>query len=217
MSRVFLPVACFIIFLASCSNPQASVLTSQDNTLRSAVQEKNSNTVWTKEIEPDRLKENLNSQISVKNREFITPQLLNSIKELQPAVYPEIKNFASLDCSAMNKNLLNTVEQICDSLCTGTDELGTFFDSSYFYNCVFFKQDLKETLGYKEVPETLFDRYLICQGFEGYELSQVPVRFYKDKEILDLSVYLTYHGDYKVIQIEILGWGKLYGESEKTE
>ena len=215
MKKTFALAACiFLIFLASCSNPQGSVLTSQDSTLRSAVQDKNSNTIWTKEIEPDRLKIKLNSQFEVQNKEMVTPQLLNSINELQPAVYPELKNFASLDCSQMNTFLSDTVKEFCDSLCKGTENLSTYFDSSYFYNCVFFTNDLNNLLDLKEKPEKLFDRYLICKGFEGENLTQVPVRFYKEKETLDLSIYLTYHGGYKVIQIEILGWGKLYGETK---
>ena len=215
MNKVLWPVACiFIIFLASCSNPQGSILTSQDSTLRSAVQEKNNNTIWTKEIEPERLSTPLNSQIQVNNTEIITPQLLSTIRDLQPAVYPEIKNFASLDCSSMNEIILNTITEFCDSLCEGTDDLSSYFDSSYFYNCVFFTNGLLKQVDKDEESEKLFDRYLICQGFEGDELVQVPVRFYKGKETLDLSIYLTYHGGYKVIQIEILGWGKLYGESE---
>ena len=209
MSKRFVPVALiFLIFLASCSSPQSSVLTSQNDTLRSAVQEKNNNTVWTKEIEPERLNFNLNNNITVTNKEYITPQLLNSIKELQPAIYPEIKDFASLDCSQMNKALLNIMTDLCDSLCKGTDDLGNFFDYEYFYNCVFFANDLNQAVEKDKKTEKLFDRYLICKSFVSDDLIQVPVRFYKAKETLDLSVFLTYHGDYKVIQIEILGWGK---------
>ena len=217
MKKVFFGLSLiFVIFLFSCSNPQNSVLTSQDNTLRSSVQEKISKTVWTNELEPDRLKSKLNTQIGNQRIEYITPQMLNSIKDLQPAVYPEIKGFASLDCSAMNKTLLQFVAGLCDSLCKGTDNLADYFEPNYFYNCVFFINDIKEALGEETESEALFDRYLICQGFEG-DLIQVPVRFYKGKETLDLSVYLTYHGEYKVIQIEILGWGKTYGESKKSE
>lgn len=218
MSKFVLPMAfIFVVFLASCSNPQGSVLTSQDKTLRNAVMEKNSKTVWTKEVEPDRLKAKINSPVQVQNKEYISPQMFSSIKQLQPAVYPEIKDFASLDVSGMNKSILQTVTELCDSLCKGTENLGNFFDSEYFYNCVFFTKDLNDLLQPDEKSEKLFDRYLVCKGFEGEEIIQVPVRFYKDKETLDLSVYLTYHGGYKVIQIEILGWGKQYGESEKTK
>ena len=218
MRRVFL-VGIFIgsLFIISCSNPQSSVLTSQDNTLRNTVQDKNNNTVWTKEIEPEALKTKLNTQFQVQNREYVSPQMLKSIKKLQPPVYPEIKGFASLDCSAMNKALITAVTDLCDSLCSGTENLINYFDSEYFYNCVFFVKDLTDSLPAEEEDSELFDRYLICQSFEGGELTQVPVRFYKDNKTLDLSVYLTYHGGYKVIQIEILGWGKIYGESEKTK
>ena len=67
--------------------------------------------------------------------------------------------------------------------------------------------------------EKLFDRFVICSAFEGDELIQVPVRFYKGKEYIDLSVYLTYHNGYKITQIDIdsqfNGWGNTNGESKK--
>ena len=213
----WLPAALAFFFLASCSNPQGSVLTSQDDTLRSALQEKSNKTIWTKEIEAEKLKIKLNSDINIKNKELVSPQLLNSIKKLQPAVFPQIKDFASLDTSSMNANLYSTITSFCDTLCLGLENLDTFFDNEYFYNFVFFKNDLLQEGKFEKSKDKLFDKYLICQSFEGQELIQVPLRFYREKEILDLSVYLTYHGGYKVIQIEILGWGNAYGESEKTK
>ena len=204
-------------FLFSCSNPQGVVLASQDSTLRNALQEKNNKTVWTKEIEPNVLTSKLNSQVTVQNREFVSPQMLSTINKLQPAVYPELNNFASLDCSGMNSTIISGVIDFCDALCKGTDNLSSFFEPDYFYNCVFFVKDLNDSMPTDEKSDSLFDRYLICQGFEGQDIVQIPVRFYKGKETLDLSVYLTYHNGYKVIQIEILGWGKTNGESDKTK
>ena len=217
--KKIIPLFCgsLIFLFFSCSNPQSSVLTSQESTLRNAVQEKNSNTVWTKEIEPDKLSAKISTNINVQNKALINPQMLNTVKMLQPAVYPEIKGFASMDCTSMNQALLQTLTEFCNSLSEGTQNISSFFDYEYFYNCVFFINDLKELVGEDKENEKLFTSYYICKGFEGDELIQVPVRFYKNKKTLDLSVYLTYHGGYKVIQIEILGWGKTYGESEKTK
>ena len=219
-----MPLLCgFLVFLMfSCSNPQVTVLTSQENTLRSAVQEKNESTVWTKEIDPNQLQGEPNSFISVSKQSIITPQFLESIIALQAPVYPSLRGLDSLDCSAMNANLLNTLNSLGTALCKGTDTLEDFFDSQYFYNYVFFRSDfeafLKEYTSIK-LPEgestdeqPLFGRFLICRAFEGTDFVQVPLRFYKTNEYVDLAVYLTYHSGYKLSQIEILGWGKLYGE-----
>ena len=65
--------------------------------------------------------------------------------------------------------------------------------------------------------ENLFDRFVICSAFEGQELTQVPVRFYKNKDYIDLSLFLSYHGGYKINQIEILRWGKVNGEREQQD
>ena len=213
----FLPLACgaLAILLFSCSNPQSSVLTQQENTLRAAVQLKNAATVWTNEIEPERLTARLNNSIEVSDTNFVTPQFLQSIDNLQQPVYPQIIDFAGLDCSKMNAVLYKTMKEFSDSLCKDTENLQDYFHSDYFYNYIFFKNDLKDAVSFDKNEKTLFDRYLICTSFEAEDIIQVPVRFYRKKEFVDLSVYLIYHNSYKITNIEILRWGKLNGEAEE--
>ncbi len=207
----------FGIFLASCSSPQGIILTSQEDTLRNELKLKTEKTVWINEIEPERLSSKLNNKIKASENDYITPQMLSTIKELQPAVYPEIKGFASLDCSAMNKSLFTQMNNFCQDLCKGTDNLQSYFYQDYFFNYVFFKQDFAPVVEQLKKGEVLFDRYLICKAFESKDLIQVPVRLYNNKDYIDLSVYLTYHSGYKITQIEFIRWGKTYGESEKEQ
>ncbi len=217
MKKALLYVAItFVFFLVSCSNAQNIVLTSQEDTLRSALNDKSNKTIWTKEIEPDRLSVKLNSNISVINKDIISPQMLGSVKDLQSAVYPEIKNFASLDCTTMNKTLLSTLDDFCKQLSTSTENLESFFVSEYFFNYVFFKADFEEILSNFKKGEENFDHYVICKAFESQDLTQVPIRLYNKKDFVDLSVYLTYHNGYKITQIEVIRWGKTYGESDKA-
>ena len=207
----------FLIFLVSCSNPQNPVLTSQEDTLRTALKEKSNKTIWTKELEADRLSVKLNSNINVLNKEMITPQMLNSIKELQPAVYPEIKGYASLDSSSMNASLLSVINEFSENLCKSTENLETYFVSEYFFNYVFFKADFDPMIEKIKTDDIIFDRYVICKAFESSDIVQVPLRFYNKKDFVDLSVYLTYHNGYKITQIEVIRWGKTYGESDKEQ
>ena len=200
-----------IILFYSCSNPQNSVLTTQENTLRSAVNEKNGNTTWSNELEPQILNKTANEDILVSDKNAITPQFLASIKDLQTPVYPQLKDFASLDCSSMNSVLIQTIHDFSNALCEETQDIEKFFQSDYFFNCAFFKHDLKQLIG-----EKTFSKYLICQGFESSDLTQVPVRFYIQKEFVDLSLYLSYHGGYKITQIEIIRWGNKNGETDNT-
>ena len=109
-----------LFVLASCSNPQQVILTSQEDTLRNEVELKAGNIQWSNEIEPERLTAEINDKAQASAKEYITPQMLSSIKELQPAVYPELKDFASLDCSAMNDSLLSAMNSFCKELCNGT-------------------------------------------------------------------------------------------------
>lgn len=223
-SAVF-TVASFLtlsIFLFSCSNPQGTVLTAQEKTLRTAVKEKTGTTNWSKEIEPELLKRDLDSGISISNKELLTPQLLETYKGLQTAVYPSIKDFESLDCTSMNSLLYDAVKKFCTALCNDLNNLQEYFDSGYFFNYVFFKKDLENFLLENteiEIAEDkkLFEKYNICRAFEGDKLIQVPVRFYNKKEYVDLSVYLAYHGGYKITQIQIIRWGHINGESENKK
>jgi len=217
MKKAFLYAALiFVFFLVSCSNAQINVLTSQEDTLRSALNDKSNKTIWTKEIEADRLSVKLNSNISVINKDIVSPQMLGSIKDLQGPVYPEIKNFANLDCTSMNKTLLSTIDDFCKQISKSTDNLESFFVSEYFFNYVFFKTDFEEILSNFKKGDENFDHYVICKAFESQDLTQVPVRLYNKNNFVDLSVYLTYHNGYKITQIEVIRWGKIYGESDKA-
>lgn len=217
MKKAFLYAALiFVFFLVSCSNAQINVLTSQEDTLRSALNDKSNKTIWTKEIEADRLSVKLNSNISVINKDIVSPQMLGSIKDLQGPVYPEIKNFANLDCTSMNKTLLSTMDDFCKQISKSTDNLESFFVSEYFFNYVFFKTDFEEILRNFKKGDENFDHYVICKAFESQDLTQVPVRLYNKNNFVDLSVYLTYHNGYKITQIEVIRWGKIYGESDKA-
>ena len=205
-------------FLISCSNPQATGIKTSDNTLRNELSAKSQNTVWTKDIEGERLNAKLNQFINIADKNLMSPQLVQSIKGVTAPVYPQIKELASLDTSSMNSILLNSVKEFCDALKDGTEGLSPYFDSEYFFNYVFFKNDLKEVWQTElKSGEKLFDRFVICSAFEGDELIQVPVRFYKGKEYIDLSIFLSYHVGYKINQIEIIRWGKLNGETEKQQ
>ena len=148
---------------------------------------------------------------------MITPQMLNSIKELQPAVYPEIKGYASLDSSSMNASLLSVINEFSENLCKSTENLESYFVSEYFFNYVFFKADFDPMIEKIKTDDIIFDRYVICKAFESSDIVQVPLRFYNKKDFVDLSVYLTYHNGYKITQIEVIRWGKTYGESEKEK
>jgi len=217
MKRLLLLFTVFLsLFILSCSNPQTTVLTQQESTLRNAVMEKNANTIWTKEIEAEKLSSKMNDFVMLQNKSVVSPQFLESIIDLQGPVYPQIKDLASLDCSSMNKNLFETINNFAKDFCKGLDSLDQYFYSDYFFNYVFFKKDFSDQYEVKE-GEKLFDQYYICQAFESDDLIQIPIRFYKSKEYVDLSVYLSYHNGYKINQIEIIRWGNLNGKRENSD
>ena len=216
--RVFFPGLSVLFILFSCSNATNTAIKSPENTLRSELNEKSEKTVWTRDIDGEQLNKKLNDFINIADKNLISPQLVQSIRGINAPVYPQIKELASLDTTKMNSILLNTVKDFCSRLKEGTENLNDFFNSDYFFNYVFFQNDLMEI--WKDncrEGENLFDRFVICSAFEGQELTQVPVRFYKNKDYIDLSLFLSYHGGYKINQIEILRWGKVNGEREQQD
>ena len=205
-----------LFFLISCSNPQVILVGAQEETLRNELQMKSEASVWTNELEAQRLSSPITSNVKTAEKVYNTPQMFSTIKGLQPALYPEIKGLESLDCSGRNTNLISTMNKFCKDLCKGTSNLENYFLDDYIFNYVFFKNDMNSIFSESKENEVLFDRYLICRAFENENIAQVPLRFYKGKEHIDLSVFLTYHNGYKITQIDIdsdfNGWGKVNGE-----
>ena len=216
MKKVYGFLLFTVIFcLISCSNPQQLILTSEEDTLRNELKIKAENIKWTNEIEAELLTAKIDQPVNSSNKDYISPQMLSTIQELQKAVYPELKNYASLDSSQMNTLLFSTVDKFCKELCKGTENIYPYFDSNYIFNYVFFKNDFEPVVKALKTKDYLFEKYFICKAFESQELNQVPLRFYNSQDYIDLSVYLTYHNGYKITQIEVIRWGKTYGEAEK--
>ena len=217
MKKFRLLLYIFIAFsFYSCSNPQNVNLKSQENTLRNELNNKSEKIIWTTEIDASRLNEEMNTFIKIADKNLISPKLIQSLRDVTPPVYPCIKDFESLDTSGMNTNLYTVVKDFCTKLTDSSDSLDSYFNTNYFFNYVFFKKDLKDIWPVEE-DEELFDRFVICKAFENKDIAQVPVRFYKDKEFVDLSLYLAYYGEYKITKIEIIRWGNLNGETEQKQ
>ena len=201
----------FILFSFSCTNNQESVLKNQNNTLKNTISEKTKNVTWTKEIEGNRLNENIvKNEIANKNVS-LSPEFFSSINNYKKDTYPELKNGTSLDISQVNKDLLEYVNNFSNDFCKGIENIENYINSSYIFNYIFFLSDFKSIF---DDENQTFDKFLLCQPFISEELIQFPIRFYNKKDYIDLSVYINYSSGYNVFQIEIAGWEKADGQKE---
>ena len=175
IKKIFIGFILTFIFISCSNNTQTSVLQTQNQTLRNQIKEKESNVKWTNEIEGEILETKIINHQRINSKVTITPQVLNSITDLQKAVFPEIRNFESLDCSLAPANLIEFINTFINTFFTNQNEIQKFFDDSYIFNYVFFMNDLKE-LNIDEKQK--FDNFYICKPFISEENIQVPVRIY---------------------------------------
>ena len=61
----------------------------------------------------------------------------------------------------------------------------------------------------KEELKPLFSKWILGEPFIGAELMQIPVRFYTDCGIIDMTMFLSSGGNYEFYQITIDRWKKV--------
>ena len=61
----------------------------------------------------------------------------------------------------------------------------------------------------KEELKPLFSKWILGEPFIGAEIMQIPVRFYTDCGIIDMTMFLSSGGNYEFYQITIDRWKKV--------
>lgn len=205
-----------VLFFASCSNDAEETINAADlDTIKRVVSKIEDETVWSVELEKDRLSQNITS-----NAELFAPGINltkdNSriLKMYTPAVYPSFSDFGSLDVSKTEYKFITSAEEICSYISSNDQEnLFTCFSSNYRFNYVFFVQELKRD--WKANMETefsqsdaLFERFILGEAFCTENLVQIPARFYCNKGFLDVTLYMSSVQEKSVYNIKIVRWGK---------
>ncbi|MBR5645771.1 MAG: hypothetical protein IKX23_03950 [Treponema sp.] len=195
----------FLVFLLiSCKNStDKKIITFDENsTLKAALEERSKSVIWSKEINPEILKNPVPALSSVQNEITVTPPLLSIINDSQLPVYPSIPGFANLDVSKIPQKLITNINSLCKELCKGIDYIPeNVFIDSYKFNAVFFRQnliDIQKEKGYKS--------YIIGNFDESFDLIQVPVRLTGDGFYVDIEISARRDFDYLFEQIDILRW-----------
>lgn len=206
----------FFIFI-SCSNSQETKLVyTESNTIKQSVKEKEQDITWTLELEEERLSEIINRNSMVIGADVpYTKEIFKISKENQSPVYPSLGDFGSLDTRNLRSSVKDKLNNFCEAFSSenhnGAD---SFFNRKYIFNYVFFLNDFEE--GWKEnfseeIPdsENLFTKWIFGEPFNGYEIIQIPVRFYSDCGTIDMTMYLNASGSNEFYQITIDRWQKV--------
>ena len=205
-----------VLYFASCSSDAAETINAADlDTIKRTVSKIEDETVWSVELEKDRLSQNITANPELFAQGInLTKENSRILKMYTPAVYPSFTDFGSLDVSKTEYKFITSAEEICSYISSNDQEnLFSCFSSNYRFNYVFFVQELKrnwkENMGtdFPE-PDVLFERFILGEAFCTENLVQIPVRFYCNKGFLDVTLYMSAVQEKSVYNIKIVRWGK---------
>lgn len=128
----------------SCSNGTSShqkEITIQ--TLKKESKDKDDNSKWSNELEPNRLSRNLNQEVTILPNNEITLELISSIPNYKNPVYPYKNDFGSLDNSLIPETTKKTINDFFLNVSKNVDKEGiNYFSQNYSFNYILFIKEL---------------------------------------------------------------------------
>ncbi len=226
---ILLPVLVSPLFLLSCSNSQSPVVTYTDSsTVRNAVSEMESGTVWSREIEGNRLSASIDRNPLVDAGIQLEPTVLNVVSPSDRPVYPSLDGFGDLDVSSLDAAASAVTDSFCSAIASwDTGKIAGLVAADCMFTSVFFLSDLES--GWKlhfgtEFPAArgisgenppvsrIFGSWIKGKPDPGNGILRIPVRLFGKDGYADVSLYLDCVNEYKICRIAIDGWENLYGE-----
>ena len=228
---------CVFSLLFSCSNSaQENSVDSDTPTLRYTAESLYKSTVWTEEVEPDRLTANVSSANGISSRITLSPLVVLAGKTSDSErLYPVLGGFGSLDTSLISPALREMLTLFSDSISKNKDA-DSFMVQECVYSLALFYNDFNKIFSdcfeldkkaktdsekksdseksEKDVEEPpLFDSFVFGQPFLDGLYYEVPVKFFSKKATLTLCVFcVEKSGSWKVDQVQIADWEILDGK-----
>ena len=206
-------------FLAvSCSDNQAVIASDSGETLRAKTEAKDAETLWTREIEKERLVQTIAESEAVSPSVKLGPETMIASLAISDTAYPYIQGFASLDTSLMSPGLQSALDAFVRAL-SRNESADVSFAPENVFSYVFFLSDLRS--GWKahfgsDFPDAgtpLFTSSLCGSPFIEEAGAEVPVRFGFSGGFVDALVYFEKDGElYKINNIEIRKWERSNGK-----
>ena len=216
IKTVLFTILIFLFAFISCKNNSESKLVyTENNTIKQNVKEKEEEVTWTNEIEGERLTQRINrGSIEIGSEVPYNKEIYKLFKVSPVPVYPSYSDFGSLDTSNLKISTKDKLNSFCTALSSGNNNADAFFNKKYVFNYVFLMDDLGrgwEKHFNTKLPEDkkLFSKWLFGEPFYGADIIQIPVRFYADYGIIDMTVFLSASGNNEIYQIIINKWEKV--------
>lgn len=204
----------FSVLYISCSNGAGSdKIISESATIKQLTFERDSDLLWTRELESVRLLLDVKKNQAVSDNVLLEPVVMICANTNKAAVYPYLENFGSLDTSSISKELRTFLDGSCEHICEWKPELLMLKDSALF-SLILFKYDIENqwTENFNEdfpvvsEEQKLFDSWFYGEPFINDGELQIPVRFAVKKGFIDIKMFIDSAESFKIDGIQILKW-----------
>ena len=199
----------FSLVLFSCSNSQnLDVSFNDEDTLMAMAERKNSDFIWTSELEELRLSKKLESISGIDSKVNVSLELM-ALKGSAP-VYPVIDGFGHLDDSGISPELSQSISNFIANVCSWNTKT-VAVDEKYSFPFALFVHDVEngwaEKFGEDFPKEKVFQKGIYAKAFVDDSGTSVPFRFSNQKGFLDLLVVFDNRTNL-IKNIQIMKWGR---------
>ena len=203
-----------ILFFSCSSDSSIDLISGSDETLRVTFSERNSNVIWSREIESSVLSRKINTSAYVSSTVKLEPEVYLASANDETPVYPSLAGFGSLDSTQISPEAKSAVGKFIGNIITWNFDENLVKENSLF-SLVLFKYDIEN--GWKanfaedfpsDAEKKLFTTYYYGEPFVEEESLSVPVRLKNSKGFVDIQIFVDKTENFKVSQILIKKWGK---------
>ena len=188
-----------LVFLSCKNSSEPKIVYEESETIKSQVKNREQNTSWSIDIDPERLiKPVPRNGKKVSSDIPYTKEVLKISADLQSKVFPEFDDFGSLNTTELSPSIKEKVQGFCEKLSNNSSDASKYFGSKYLFSYVFFKNDLPQ--------EIKINDWIFGEPFLGKDIMQVPVRFFCNSAVFDVTIYMNSKGNNEFYQITIDRW-----------
>lgn len=215
-SLFFAAVSVFVsgfLFFSCSSDSSIDLNSGSEETLRMTFSQKNSSTIWAREIESSVLSRKINTSAYISSNLKLEPELYLAAVTEETPVYPSLNGFGSLDSTQLVPEAKQIVEKIAENIIFWNfDE--SLFEKNSVFSLILFKYDVengwKEKFGadFPSGEERKFSVYYCGEPFIEEDFISVPLRFKNSKGFVDVRIFIDRSQNFKIAQILVKKWGK---------
>jgi hypothetical protein len=181
---------CLLFILTAC---EVGTQTTQEDegthTLRSRVQTRDAQTVWTLDFPRSTVRNTQGGPIALLPENVAVA----SVKVTGNSIYPELPGFGSLNTANLNAEQRSLINGFCNAIIAGNmAEASKHFHATTQFLFTLFFADIKDS----KLKSFLVGKPAIIDS-----TWQIPVRFFADSKHLDIQIYLLYEKNWIIDQV----------------